>query len=138
MELNNAAEIITDLKLRQSDISKDNQSNSDSDSEHSVSDIIDNDICLASITNDEIASVSDQRDSNYILIPPNPPSLVDRGLLVNGGFQGGLDQREDPYNDSEQSDADIIDNDICLDPITNDEIASASQIIPNQSKSDIV
>ena len=59
MKLNNAAEMIADLKLRQSEVIKDNhsqsevikdnQSQSDSDSEQSDTDIIDNDINLDSI-----------------------------------------------------------------------------------------
>jgi len=58
MELNNAAEMIADLELRQSEVIKYNQSLSDSGSEQSDTDIIDNDINLDPITNDEIVSVS--------------------------------------------------------------------------------
>jgi len=57
MELNNAAEMIADLKLRQSEMIKDNHSKSDSSSEHSDKDIVNDDICLDPITNDEIVSV---------------------------------------------------------------------------------
>ena len=77
--------MIADLKLRQSEIIKDNPSQSDSGSEHSVSYIIDNDICLDPITNDEIASVSEiipnQSQSDIIqyqsfpFIEPKEPSI---------------------------------------------------------------
>ena len=83
--MHNVAEMIADLKLRQSEVIKDNQSQSDSGSEHSVSDIIDNDISLDPITNDEIESVSEVIDnqiaSNIIqyqsfpFIEPKEPSI---------------------------------------------------------------
>ena len=83
--------MIADLKLRQSEIIKDNQSQSDSESEHSVSYIIDNDICLDPITNDEIASVSEiipnQSQSDIIqyqsfpFIEPKEPSINEISIM---------------------------------------------------------
>ena len=63
MELNNASEMIADLKVRQLEMIKDNHSESDSSSEHSDKDIVDDDIYLNLITNDEIISVSEVIDN---------------------------------------------------------------------------
>jgi len=90
MKLNNAAEMIADLKLRQSEVIKDNQSQSDSSSEQSDIDIIDNDINLDPITNDEITSVSiitdDQSKSDIIQYSsfPSLEPLVSEISVVSG------------------------------------------------------